>query len=58
VDMWHLDELDYSFDEYDPQDDLYKEDIEEISDIIVETKRLDQKQEEEDNKKRKESLMT
>jgi hypothetical protein len=56
--MWHLDELDYSFDEYDPQDDLYKEDIEEISDIIVETKRLDQKQEEEDNKKRKESLMT
>jgi hypothetical protein len=54
VDMWHLDELDYSFDEYDPQDDLYKEDIEEISDIIVETKRLDQKQEEEDNKKRKE----
>ena len=51
--MWPLDELDYSFDQYDPQDDLYEEDIEQISETILETKRLDQKQDEEDNKKKK-----
>ena len=48
-------ELDYSSDEYNSRDDLVKEDIEEISDIFVETKkRSDQKQQEQEyNKKKK-----
>lgn len=37
-------QLDYSFDQYDPRDDLDEEDIEKISDIIVETKRSKQEQ--------------
>ena len=49
-------QLDYSFDYYDPRDDLDEEDIEKISDIIVETKRSKQQQGVEDNKKKKKRI--
>jgi hypothetical protein len=50
-------ELDYSFDKYNSRDDLVKEDIEEISNIFVETKkRLDQKQQEQEYNKKKKKI--
>ena len=33
--MWILDKLDYGFDEYDLQDDLYKEDIGELVTLLL-----------------------
>jgi hypothetical protein len=48
--------LDYSFDQYDPRDDLDEEDIEKISEIIFETKRSKQEQGVEDDKKKKKRI--
>jgi len=46
----------FIFYEYNSLDDLDEEDIEEISCIFIETKRSDQKQEIEDNKKKKKKI--
>jgi hypothetical protein len=50
-------ELDYNFDKYNSRDDLVKENIKEISNIFVETKkRSDQKQQEQEYNKKKKKI--